>query len=116
MGQLCPHIERQNPLCPQGRRRRALHCDLDSGVPQFESVEDLRRVRPGQSATLIPSWNTGFPLRAEPREGAATAGLVRPGQKLVVVAERDGQLQVEQEAEGLRGWIPAHVVTRWPEP
>ncbi len=85
-------------------------------MPQFESVESLRLVQPGQSATLIPSWNTGFPLRAEPREGAATVGLVRPGQKLAILTEKDGRLEVEQEAEGLRGWLPAHVVTRWPEP
>ncbi|HEV1997182.1 MAG TPA: SH3 domain-containing protein [Candidatus Dormibacteraeota bacterium] len=85
-------------------------------MPQFESVEDLRRVEPGQSATLIPSWNTGFPLRAEPRDNAERLGLVRPGQKLKVLAERDGLLQVQQEAEGLEGWIPAHVVTLWPDP
>jgi hypothetical protein len=85
-------------------------------VPQFESVEFLRRVQPGQSATLIPSWNTGFPLRAAPNDGAEAVGLVRPGQKLVVIAEQGGRLHVEQEAEGLKGWIPAHVVTRWPEP
>jgi hypothetical protein len=85
-------------------------------VPQFESVEELRKVQPGQAATLIPSWNTGFPLRASSREGAEVTGLVRPGQRLAVVAAEDGQLHVEQEAEGLRGWLPAHVVTRWPEP
>ena len=73
-------------------------------------------MRPGQAATLIPSWNTGFPLRAEPRDNAERLGLVRPGQKLKVLAERDGLLQVQQEAEGLEGWIPAHVVTLWPDP
>ncbi|MFN2466164.1 MAG: SH3 domain-containing protein [Candidatus Dormibacteria bacterium] len=85
-------------------------------MPQFESVENLRRVQPGQCATLIPSWNTGYPLRAEARDGAQAVGLVRPGQKLAVITEQGGKLQVEQEAEGLRGWIPAHVVTRWPDP
>jgi hypothetical protein len=85
-------------------------------VPQFESVEELRRVQPGQAATLIPSWNTGFPLRASSRDGAETTGLVRPGQRLTVIAAENGRLQVEQEAEGLRGWLPAHVLARWPEP
>ena len=85
-------------------------------MPQFESVEHLRRVEPGQSATLIPSWNTGFPLRAEAGQDRERPGLVRPGQKLNVLAERDGLLHVRQEAEGLEGWIPAHVVTRWPDP
>jgi hypothetical protein len=85
-------------------------------VPQFESVEEIRRVRPGQSATLIPSWNTGFPLRAEPREDGENVVLVRPGQKLLVLGEQGRLLQVQQEAEGLVGWIPAHVVTAWPEP
>ena len=85
-------------------------------MPQFESVEGLRRVEPGQAATLIPSWNTGFPLRGEPRQDAERLGLVRPGQKLDVLAEKNGLLQVRHEAEGLEGWIPAHVVTRWPEP
>jgi hypothetical protein len=85
-------------------------------MPQFESVEQLRQVHPGQAATLIPSWNTGFPLRVSSRDGAETTGLVRPGQRLTVIAADNGRLQVEQEAEGLRGWLPAHVVTRWPEP
>jgi hypothetical protein len=85
-------------------------------VPQFESVEELRRVELGQAATLIPSWNTGFPLRASSSATAETTGLVRPGQRLMVIAAANGRLQVEQEAEGLRGWLPAHVVTRWPEP
>ena len=85
-------------------------------MPQFESVESIRRVEAGQSATLIPSWNTGFPLRVEPREGAEQVGLVRPGQKLKVLEAKDGLLRVQQEAEGLEGWIPAHVVTRWPDP
>ena len=85
-------------------------------MPQFESVEDIRRVGPGQSATLIPSWNTGFPLRAEPRDDAEKVGLVRPGQKLAVTAEQGHMLKVEQEAEGLVGWIPGHVITAWPHP
>ncbi|GAC1334194.1 MAG: hypothetical protein NVSMB17_15550 [Candidatus Dormibacteria bacterium] len=85
-------------------------------MPQFESVEEIRRVGPGQSATLIPSWNTGFPLRAEPHEGADKVALVRPGQKLLVLAAHERMLQVQQEAEGLTGWIPGHVVTAWPHP
>ena len=85
-------------------------------MPQFESVEHLRKVGPGQSATLIPSWNTGFPLRADSREDSQKVGLVRPGQKLKVLAQFNGLLQVEQEAEGLQGWIPGHVVTAWPDP
>jgi len=85
-------------------------------VPQFESVEEIRRVEPGQSATLIPSWNTGFPLRALPDEGAEKLGLVRPGQKLLVLAAQQRMLKVQQEAEGLTGWIPGHVVTAWPHP
>ena len=85
-------------------------------MPQFETVEDLRRVGPGQAGTLIPSWNTGFPLRVEPRAEAEQVGLVRPGQKLDVLSERDGHLEVRQQAEGLTGWIPAHVVAPWPHP
>ena len=85
-------------------------------MPQFESVEDIRRVKQGQAATLIPSWNTGFPLRAESREDAPTVALVRPGQRLVVLAEEGHMLKVQQEAEGLTGWLPAHVVTAWPDP
>jgi hypothetical protein len=84
-------------------------------VPQWETVEDLRGLKPGQAATLIPSWNTGYPLRSEPREGAETVDLVRPGQKLHVLAQEAGHLHVRQEAEGLTGWIPAHVVTAWPD-
>lgn len=83
-------------------------------MPQFESVEDIRRVKQGQAATLIPSWNTGFPLRAEPRDDAEKVALVRPGQKLLVMAEQGHMLKVTQEAEGLTGWLPAHVVTAWP--
>jgi hypothetical protein len=85
-------------------------------VPQFESVEHLRKVGPGKAATLIPSWNTGFPLRTEARDDAERVGLVRPGQKLKVLGSRDGMFHVQQEAEGLEGWIPAHVVTAWPDP
>jgi hypothetical protein len=85
-------------------------------VPQFETVEDLRRLQPGQAGTLIPSWNTGFALRAEPRAGKATGGVVRPGQKLHVLAEQDRHYRVRQEADGLEGWIPVHVVTPWPSP
>ena len=83
-------------------------------MPQFESVEELRRVEVGQAATLIPSWNTGYALRDSP-SGEPGPGLVRPGQKLHVLAAQDGLLQVRQEAAGLEGWLPAHVVTRWPE-
>ena len=85
-------------------------------MPQFETVENLRRVAPGQAATLIPSWNTGFPLRREAAPGSAEVGLVRPGQKLHVISTQGGLLEVRQEAEGLTGWIPAHVVTAWPDP
>jgi len=85
-------------------------------VPQFESVEEIRRVKVGASATLIPSWNTGFPLRAEAREDADRVGLVRPGQKLLVLAAQGTMLKVQQEAEGLTGWVAAHVVTAWPDP
>lgn len=84
-------------------------------MPQFESVEDIRRVKVGQSATLIPSWNTGFALRADPRGDAPEVGLVRPGQKLLVLEQQGNMLRVEQQAEGLTGWIAGHVVTAWPE-
>jgi hypothetical protein len=84
-------------------------------MPQWESVEAIRRVPPGASGTLIPSWNTGFPLRAEPQPGAAPGGVVRPGQKLLVLEERDGHLLVRQEAEGHEGWVPIHIVAPWPE-
>ena len=70
----------------------------------------------GAAATLIPSWNTGFPLRAQPAVGAGTGAVARPGQKLVVLEERDGHLRVRQEAEGNEGWVPAHVVAPWPGP
>jgi hypothetical protein len=85
-------------------------------MPQWEVVEDMRRVPPGKAGTLIPSWNTGFPLRAEPAPGVTTGGMVRPGQRLLVVDEQNGHLLVRQEAEGLEGWIPVHVVAPWPEP
>lgn len=85
-------------------------------MPQWESVEEIRRVPIGGAGTLIPSWNTGFPLRQAPVPGGAAGGLVRPGQKLLVLDERDGHLLVRQEAEGHEGWIPAHVVALWPEP
>ena len=85
-------------------------------MPQFENVEDIRRVKVGQSATLIPSWNTGFPLRVEARDDAEKVGLVRPGQKLLVLVAQGHMLKVQQEAEGLTGWIAGHVVTAWPEP
>jgi len=85
-------------------------------MPQFESVEDLRRVRPGQACTLIPSWNNGFPLRLGPGSEETTGGLVRPGQRLLVLAEEDRFIQVRLESEGLVGWVPAHVVAPWPEP
>ncbi|MEA2644952.1 MAG: Bacterial dipeptidyl-peptidase Sh3 domain [Chloroflexota bacterium] len=83
-------------------------------MPQWESVEEIRRVAPGAAGTLIPSWNTGFPLRAAPEPGASTGGVVRPGQKLHVLEERDGHLLVRQEAEGHEGWVPAHIVAPWP--
>ena len=83
---------------------------------QWEVVEEMRRVPPGKTGTLIPSWNTGFELRAAPDPGAAPAGVVRPGQMLMVLEERAGHLRVRQEAEGLEGWIPVHSVAPWPEP
>ena len=85
-------------------------------MPQFESVEELRRVQPGGAGTLIPSWNTGFTLRSEPGPEAAAGAVVRPGQRLVVLEARDGHLRVRQDAEGHEGWIPAHIVAPWPEP
>jgi hypothetical protein len=83
---------------------------------QFETVEEIRRVAPGEVGTLIPSWNTGFPLRAEPSSTATVTGVVRPGQRLHVLEALDRRLRVRQEAEGLEGWIPAHVVAPWPRP
>lgn len=85
-------------------------------MPQWEVVEDMRRVPPGKAGTLIPSWNTGFALRQEPDPTAPLAGVVRPGQKLLVQEEKDGMLRVHQEADGLEGWIPGHIVASWPEP
>jgi hypothetical protein len=85
-------------------------------MPQWEVVEDMRRVPPGNAGTLIPSWNTGFPLRQGPTSTEPTGAVVRPGQKLLVLEARDGQLRVQQEAAGLVGWIPEHVVAPWPEP
>ena len=83
---------------------------------QFETVEEIRRLAPGEVGTLIPSWNTGFPLRAEPGSSAEQVGVVRPGQRLHVLETQARQLRVRQEAEGLTGWIPAHVVAPWPRP
>jgi hypothetical protein len=85
-------------------------------MPQFETVENLRRVEPRQTGTLIPSWNTGFRLLAQPGPGAETGGVVRPGQRLHVLAAENRHLRVRQEAEGLEGWVPAHVLAPWPEP
>jgi hypothetical protein len=87
-----------------------------SAMPQWEVVEDMRRVPPGKAGTLIPSWNTGFPLHQQTGPGETTGGVVRPGQRLEVLYEQDGYLLVRQEAEGLEGWIPTHVVAPWPEP
>lgn len=84
-------------------------------MPQFEVVEDMRHVPPGRVGTLIPSWNTGFPLRRGPRPGDATGDVVRPGQRLHVLEEVDGHLRVRQEADGVEGWIPVHIVAPWPE-
>jgi len=84
-------------------------------VPQFEIVEDIRHVPPGKVGTLIPSWNTGFPLRLGPRPGETTGDLVRPGQKLHVLQEGEGHLRVRQEANGYEGWLPAHIVAPWPD-
>ncbi|HEV3232472.1 MAG TPA: SH3 domain-containing protein [Candidatus Dormibacteraeota bacterium] len=85
-------------------------------MPQFETVEDHRHVAPGHAGTLIPSWNTGYPLRAEANATAPATGTVRPGQKLHVLAAENRHLRVRQEAEGIEGWLPGHVVAPWPEP
>lgn len=85
-------------------------------MPQWETVENLRHVAPGEAGTLIPSWNTGFPLRTEPEPGSTTTGVVRPGQRLEVLQAYKGHLRVRQEAEGHEGWIPAYIVAPWPEP
>jgi hypothetical protein len=85
-------------------------------MPQWEVVEDMRQVPPGLAGTLIPSWNTGYPLRAAPAPDAAHTGVVRPGQKLHVLDAEGGYLHVQQEAAGLLGWIPVHLVAPWPEP
>ena len=82
-------------------------------MPQFESVEEIRRVAPGGVGTLIPSWNTGFPLHGKPGPDEDIIGVVRPGQRLHVLEQRDGHLRVRQEAGGLEGWIPAHIVAPW---
>ena len=83
-------------------------------MPQWEVVEEMRQVPPGHDGTLIPSWNTGFPLRAEPG-GGETTGAVRPGQRLLVLEERDGYLLVQQQATAQAGWLPTHIVAPWPE-
>ena len=85
-------------------------------MPQFESVEEIRRVTPGQAGTLIPSWNTGYPLRERPNPGAPSGAVVRPGQKLLVLSAQDKHLQVRLESEDLTGWLPEHVVAPWPDP
>ena len=68
----------------------------------------------GKAGTLIPSWNTGYPLRVGPRADATSGEIVRPGQKLLVLEETDGYLKVAQEADGFEGWIPVHLVAPWP--
>ena len=83
-------------------------------MPQFEVVEDTRHVPPGRAGTLIPSWNTGYPLRQEATGAALTGDVVRPGQKLHVLASAGGYIKVRQEANGYVGWLPAHVVAPWP--
>jgi hypothetical protein len=85
-------------------------------MPQFESVEEIRRVAPGQAGTLIPSWNTGFALRPEPRPGGTAAALVRPGQKLHVLEARDKHVRVRLESDSsVEGWLPEHLVAPWPD-
>src|SRR5438309_1242596 len=66
-------------------------------------------------ATRRLSWNTGFSLRREPFRDADPVGVVRPGQRLQVLAADSGHLKVRQDAEGLEGWIPAHIVAPWPQ-
>jgi len=89
---------------------------IDSGlVPQFEVVEDMRRVPPGEAGTLIPSWNTGYSLRAAPRSTEATGKVVRPGQRLLALEAADGFLKVRYEAGGVEGWLPEHILAPWPE-
>jgi hypothetical protein len=84
-------------------------------MPQFEVVDDMRRVPPGEAGTLIPSWNTGYPLRTAPRSAEAAGEVVRPGQRLLVLEAADGFLKVRHEAGGGEGWLPAHIVAPWPE-
>jgi hypothetical protein len=84
-------------------------------MPQFEVVEDMRHVSPGQVGTLIPSWNTGFTLRRGRRPEDPTADVVRPGQRLLVLEESEGHLKVRHETDGFEGWIPVHIVAPWPE-
>ncbi|HXA42327.1 MAG TPA: hypothetical protein VNV65_05345 [Candidatus Solibacter sp.] len=84
-------------------------------MPQFEVVEDSRRVPPGKAGTLIPSWNTGFDLRSGPDGEQTTGAVVRPGQKLHVLESVGGNLKVRQEANGYQGWLPGHIVAPWPE-
>jgi hypothetical protein len=84
-------------------------------MPQFEVVEDMRRVPPGEAGTLIPSWNTGYPLRIAARSAETTGEVVRPGQRLLVLEAADRFLKVRHEADGGEGWLPAHIVAPWPE-
>jgi hypothetical protein len=84
-------------------------------MPQFEVVEDMRRVPPGGVGSLIPSWNTGYPLRVGPRSADTTGEVVRPGQRLLVLEAAEGFLKVRHETDGGEGWLPEHVVAPWPD-
>ena len=84
-------------------------------MPQFETVEDMRRVPVGEAGTLIPSWNTGYPLRIGPGATATTGEVVRPGQRLQVLEAAAGFLKVRHEAAGGEGWLPEHIVAPWPD-
>jgi hypothetical protein len=84
-------------------------------MPQFEVVEDMRRVPVGEAGTLIPSWNTGYALRSEARSAETNGEVVRPGQRLLVLEAADGFLKVRHEADGGEGWLPEHLVAPWPE-
>jgi hypothetical protein len=83
-------------------------------MPQFESVEEIRHVQPGEFGTLIPSWNTGLRLRERPSATAVTGTVVRPGQMLEVLAAQDKHLEVRLVSDGVTGWLPEHVVAPWP--
>ena len=83
-------------------------------MPLFESVEEIRRVQPGQAGTLIPSWTQGFALRERPNPSAPGSVVVRPGQRLTVLSAQDRHLQVRLDSEGVSGWLPEHVVAPWP--